>query len=56
LLNRKKGIQEPSEYETEAGVKVKCEGLQAKIENGAFEPAGQEGEETDTLEEAAQFL
>jgi len=56
VAKQKKGIQEPTEYENEKGEKVKCKGLESSTEGGAFEPAGQEGEETDTLEEEAQFL
>jgi len=51
-----KGKQGVTEYENEKGEKVKCEGLKASVENAAFEGAAQEGKETDTLEEEAQFL
>src|ERR1700689_550586 len=51
-----KGIQAVTEYENEKGEKVKCKGLEANVSKKGFEGAGQEGKETDTLEEEAEFL
>jgi hypothetical protein len=52
----KTGEQSVTEYENEEGKKVKCKGLEASIEGGAFEKASETATAVDKFEEEAQFL